>query len=55
MSLDKDRILVECDCGLIFRLKEEDIPENEKFCDLIPETDHGSRKAQCFEGTGDTV
>lgn len=49
MSLDKNRILVECDCGLIFRLTEKEIPSNEKFCHLVPETDHGSRKAQCHE------
>lgn len=47
MSLDKNRILVECDCGLIFRLAEKDIPLNEKFCGLVPEKDLGNRKKAC--------
>ena len=49
MSLEKNRILVECDCGLIFRLLEEEIPTNEKFCGLVPEKDLGARKKTCFE------
>lgn len=49
MSLDENRILVECDCGLIFRLLENEIPEDERFCDLVPEKDLGQRKKQCIE------
>lgn len=51
MSLDKNRILIECDCGLIFRLTEDEIPVDQDFCGLIPEKDHGSRKRACFGHT----
>lgn len=49
MSLDKDRIIVECDCGLMFRLTEKEIPKSNKLCKFVPEKDHGSRKKQCFD------
>jgi hypothetical protein len=49
MSLDKNRILVECnDCGLIFRITEaESEDETVVLCDLIPEKDLGARKKSC--------
>lgn len=49
MSLDKNRVLVECECGLIFRIVEAEIPASDRFCDLVPEKDLGARRKQCYE------
>lgn len=49
MSLDKNRVLVECEqCGLIFRVNEQQYDNDEiVLCDLIPEKDLGHRKNTC--------
>ena len=47
MPKDENKILVECKCGLIFRLTEKESEKDLLLCDYIPEKDLGYRLKKC--------